>query len=136
MGAFFVMICSLNFQGYIQPSHDRARWPRDADHPFYIGRIAQYAEPGAMFDPESDFASLVPVVVHVSVILVLNGWYRQVAIRLTEWENHETKVAFQNSLILKRFLWEAFDAFIGLCYLAFFEVCTSCLVCRLRVYRV
>lgn len=122
VGAFFVMICSLNLQGYIQPAHDRVRWPRDEDHPFYIGSIAQYAEPGALFDPASDFMSLVPVVLHVVTILILNGQYRKVAERLTEWENHETVIAFQDSLILKRFLWEAFDAFIGLCYLAFYEV--------------
>eukprot|EP00037_Helgoeca_nana_P005954 m.55293 g.55293 ORF g.55293 m.55293 type:complete len:591 (+) comp16875_c0_seq1:3246-5018(+) len=130
VGAFFVMICSLNLQGYIQPSHDRTRWPNDADHPFYIRPIARFSEPGGLFDPESNFASLVPVILHVTVILILNGQYRKVAVRLTEWENHETVVAYQNSVILKRFMWEAFDAFIGLAYLAFYEVCALCSRCQ------
>lgn len=130
VGAFFVMICSLNLQGYIQPSHDRTRWPNDADHPFYIRPIARFSEPGGLFDPESNFASLVPVILHVTVILILNGQYRKVAVRLTEWENHETVVAYQNSVILKRFMWEAFDAFIGLAYLAFYEVSALCSRCQ------
>ena len=42
LGAFIVMICSLNLQGYIQPSHDRARWPTDSDHPFYVRTFCLY----------------------------------------------------------------------------------------------
>jgi anoctamin-8 len=121
LGAFCVMIASLNFQGYIQPAHDRPRWPQDADHPFHIKAIAAYAEPGAVFDPSSTLGGIVPVVTHVGAILMLNSGYSKIAGWLTRWENHKSVLAHQNSLILKRFLFEAFDAFIGLFYLAFYE---------------
>jgi len=51
----------------------------------------------------------------------MNTGYSIVAKKLTEWENHETSVSHQNSLILKRFLFEAFDAYLILFYLAFYE---------------
>jgi hypothetical protein len=51
----------------------------------------------------------------------MNYIYRMIAERLTEWENHETVFGFQNSLILKRFLFEAFDCYVALFYLAFYE---------------
>lgn len=121
VGAFVVMICSLNLQGYIQPSHDRARWPQDEDHPFYVQLFAQYSVEGGLFDPASNYMSFVPVVLHVAVILGLNAAYSWVAELLTEWENHQTMVAHDNSLIVKRFLWEAFDAYIGLFYLTVYE---------------
>ena len=38
-----------------------------------------------------------------------------------KWENHETRMDHGNSLVLKRFLFEAFDAYIVLFYLAFYE---------------
>ena len=40
---------------------------------------------------------------------------------LTDWENHETQTVHDNSFILKRFLFAAFDCYIVLFYLAFYE---------------
>jgi anoctamin-10 len=54
-------------------------------------------------------------------ILILNTGYREVARKLTDWENHETQDSYDNSLILKRFLFEAFDCYVVLFYLAFYE---------------
>ena len=83
--------------------------------------FAQYSVTGGLFDPASNYMSLIPVVLHVAVILTLNAAYSHVAEKLTEWENHETVVAHENSVILKRFLWEAFDAYVGLFYLTVYE---------------
>ena len=47
--------------------------------------------------------------------------YRRIANALTEWENHRTEANFENSLILKRYFFEAFDSYISLFYLAFSE---------------
>jgi anoctamin-10 len=51
-----------------------------------------------------------------------NNIYCVGATRLTKWENHQTQLSFNNSLILKRFLFEAFDCYVALLfYLAFGE---------------
>ena len=44
-----------------------------------------------------------------------------IAERLTHFENHETEVAHTNSVVVKRFLFEAFDCYVALFYLAFWE---------------
>lgn len=112
--AFFVMILSLNLQGYIQPDDNQF-------HPFHYARLAALAEEGAVFDAKSSWRCFIPVVIHVVSILTLNNLYRRVARVLTDWENHVTRDAHENSLILKRFLFEAFDCYIVLFYLAFYE---------------
>ena len=55
------------------------------------------------------------------VILFINKQYRKVAIQTTINENHQIKSTFENSLIIKRFIFEFFDGFICLFYLAFFH---------------
>jgi len=74
-----------------------------------------------LFDATSTFMSLVPVVLHTFVIMGLNGIYRRVAENLTAWENHRTETEHNNALIIKRFFFEAFDCYIALFYIAFFE---------------
>jgi anoctamin-10 len=111
--AFFDMILSLNLQGYIRP--------RNQYHPFYYPRFAALSEEGAWFDAASNWKCFIPVVIHVVSILTLNAIYRGVAKKLTDWENHATQTSYENSLILKRFLFEAFDCYIVLFYLAFYE---------------
>eukprot|EP00052_Salpingoeca_macrocollata_P021836 m.188162 g.188162 ORF g.188162 m.188162 type:complete len:701 (+) comp21639_c0_seq2:33-2135(+) len=123
--AFAVMVGSLNLQGYI---HEKDRF--GDDNPFHIPFLYQFSREGAVFDPNGNIVlSLVPVVLHSMVILFLNQFiYRRIAEALSEWENHRTEQDFENSLIVKRFLFEAFDCYIALFYLAFYE----CDVIRLR----
>jgi len=122
--AFGVMCCSLNLQGYIKDdtSYERA---------FYIEPIARYAEPGAIFDPNgtSLIMTLIPTILHVVTIMQLNNLYRMVAEWLTDGENHRTEHEHENALIIKRIFFEAFDCYIALFYIAFFQFDVS----RLRV---
>ena len=120
-GAGFVMILSLNLQGYVRPRDDRGRWGQDHDHPFYYPMLATFAEEGNIFDAASHWKCFLPVIIHVLVVMTMNKLYRRVAEKLTSWENHETTIGHENSLIIKRFLFEAFDAYVILFYLAFFE---------------
>ena len=117
--AFFVMICSLNLQGYVS-CHTRSGTP----NPFHVEKLHQFSEPGSIFDPNGNaILALIPVVIHAIIIMILNQLiYSRIANVLTEWENHKTDEDFENSLILKRFLFEAFDCYISLFYLAFFEL--------------
>jgi anoctamin-10 len=118
--AFSVMILSLNLQGYIRPKSNPTRWTENSPHPFFIADLAFVSEPGQVFDALS-LRGYIPVVGHVICIFSLNLLYRRIAERLTSWENHETESNHRNSLILKRFLFEAFDCYVALFYLAFYE---------------
>mmetsp|Transcript_35370 Transcript_35370/g.59610 ORF Transcript_35370/g.59610 Transcript_35370/m.59610 type:complete len:709 (-) Transcript_35370:156-2282(-) len=111
--AFHVMIASLNLQGYIQGGV------------FFWPVFAQFSAPGGVFNPEtcSTLLCLAPTIIHVVSIVILNQViWRTIATALTGWENHRTEAPHENSLILKRFLFEAFDGYISLFYLAFYEL--------------
>ena len=107
------MLVSLNLQGYISPLG------RDVlGVPVYSAAVSAYAKPGATFDPNGSLA-LVPVVIHAVTIALLNKGYRHIAEYLTDFENHRTQRAYENSLVLKRFVFEAFDCYVALFYIAF-----------------
>lgn len=112
--AGFVMILSLNLQGYV---HQR----EGQYHPFHYPLLSALAEPGRALDSLSFWKCYVPVVLHVAAVTCMNLAYRHIAVKLTNWENHETEISHENSLIVKRFLFEAFDAYLILFYLAFYE---------------
>jgi Calcium-activated chloride channel len=119
--AFCMMILSLNMQGYIHPERNPERWHPNNPHPFHYHYFAVLSERGAIFDSKHFYRSFIPTFIHVAVIFTLNNLYRIIATMLTEWENHETDSAYQTSLIVKRFLFEAFDCYAALFYLAFYE---------------
>ncbi|RHY23676.1 hypothetical protein DYB32_009094 [Aphanomyces invadans] len=118
--AFCLMVVSLNFQGYI---HDDSYFGSYLHLPF----VHQFSLPGAVFDQQGGgpypwLLPFVPTVTHASCILFLNLRYRAVAVQLTDWENHKTAEAYEDALVLKRFLFEAFDCYIALFYLAFCQL--------------
>ena len=146
------MVISMNAQGYISSDV----FPEDREHPLLYPAIARLAEPGGIFDAESPVKSIIPMIIRAALVFAMNSVYSKIAEKLTEFENHETIVSHQNSLIvsvlvygclsprlrvsllrtaltlllctdthnrkqLKRIMFEAFDAFIILFYLACFE---------------
>ena len=119
--AFCMMILSLNMQGYIHPERNPERWNADNHHPFHYPGFAVLSEKGELFDMTHRWKSFIPTLIHVAMIFTLNSVYRVIAEVLTERENHETEASFRDSLILKRFLFEAFDCYVALFYLAFYE---------------
>ncbi|CAK0846502.1 unnamed protein product [Prorocentrum cordatum] len=127
--AFAVMVCSLNLQGAVQgPDDARAQGFEKSGSRFHVPCLAAWARPGQILDPTGEgdplffgYITLIPVVLHVIGIAVLNAIYRRVATALTEGENHRTEADFHNALVIKRFLFEAFDAYIALFYIAFYE---------------
>eukprot|EP00811_Abedinium_folium_P017634 NODE_2655_length_2171_cov_10.424168.p1 GENE.NODE_2655_length_2171_cov_10.424168~~NODE_2655_length_2171_cov_10.424168.p1 ORF type:complete len:690 (+),score=159.17 NODE_2655_length_2171_cov_10.424168:229-2070(+) len=117
--AFLIMLCLLNIEGYMT-EHVTV-----LEQTFHFPRLAAYALPGAMFDPfQAEYWGLliyIPVIFHVVIVSQLNFIYRHVAEWLTKRENHRFIHEHENSLILKRFLFEAFDCYIALFYVAFFQ---------------
>ena len=104
----------LCLQGYI---------PDQSDH-FHVNFLARASAPGGIFDPASgnSLLALMPVFVTSGVIFLLNTGYRRVAEWLTEYENHASPNRHCASLIIKRFLFEAFASYIALFYLAFWQL--------------
>ena len=87
LGAFFIMILSLNLQGFIDNIPDPRRWGDDRHHPFYFSSIASFSEDGMIFDKKSPYMSFVPVMLHVLLVLIMNMGYSKIAVKLTEWES-------------------------------------------------
>merc|ERR1712080_753342 len=108
------MICSLNLQGYMEEH------VTTLERLFYIPFLAQFSKPGAIFDPDQTemlgLLTFIPVVLHVVTIMKLNELYRHVVEWLTVNENHRLVQEHENSLIAKRFFFEAFDCYIALFY--------------------
>jgi hypothetical protein len=71
--------------------------------------LSKLSDPGGLFDPMSNYACFVPVVLHVAVITALNMCYQAIAHWLTNAENPAYEQQYQNSVILKRFFFESFD---------------------------
>lgn len=114
-GAFIVMILALNLQGYIEPKALGGSW-------LYMESLSAFAKPGALFDQSGGgLLPYIPVILQSLTIYHLNLLYREIATVLTDWENHKVEESHENSLIVKRFLFEAFDCYLALFYLAFFQ---------------
>lgn len=115
--AFYFHICSLNLQGFMTTHVTYMQGL------FYMPALAKWSAPGAIFDPNQErywgAFGYIPVLFHTLVVRGLNQAYRWVAEKLTQIENHRLAEDFENSLIFKRVFFEAFDSYIGLCYLAF-----------------
>lgn len=118
-GACVLMVLFMNLQNYVSRA-DRELWG-DKNHPLYFPLLAQLSEEGGIFDANSWWKSLIPAILRAVVVTNINGQYSRLAVALTEWENHETLQDHRNNIILKRTLFEAFDAYIIL-FVRRFEV--------------
>ena len=117
--AFFVMVFSLNLQGYIH------KFSYSRNYLLYTS-ISWVCDEGQYFDPSGKgpiplILLYIPVIFHVVIIQLLNKIYQEVANHLTDWENHRSPTEHANALYIKRFFFEAFDCYIALFYLAFVE---------------
>lgn len=105
--AFCVMILSLNLQGYMEKGSA-----------LFIARLDAWAHILAT----NTLTSLIPTVAHVAVIAILNWIYKEIARWTSILEKHHTMTSFENSIIIKRFLFEFFDAFLPLFYLGMYRM--------------
>ncbi|XP_060905580.1 anoctamin-10 isoform X2 [Labrus mixtus] len=61
----------------------------------------------------------IPSIIYAVVIEILNLIYRYAAEFLTEWENHRLESSYQNHLVLKVLVFNFFNCFASLFYIAF-----------------
>jgi len=113
------MVCSLNLQGYMEEH------VTSLERIFYIPALARLAQPGSLFDQDQTeyfgLLAYVPALLHSQVIAQLNKAYSRISEWLTENENHRLEEDHENSMILKRFFFEAFDCYIALFYVGFVQ---------------
>ncbi|VDM35753.1 unnamed protein product, partial [Hydatigera taeniaeformis] len=107
--ALCINVLLLNLEGVI----DSERSPH-----LHFRFIGSLCDPGRMFDPKNGSLRFIPGVLHPLVVFFINQVvFRQIAERLTDMENHETQLNWDRSLIVKRFLFEAVDAYASPFYL-------------------
>eukprot|EP00108_Taenia_solium_P011323 TsM_001012800 transcript=TsM_001012800 gene=TsM_001012800 len=107
--ALFTNVLLLNLEGVIDPGRSPYL------HFRFIGSLC---DPGKVFDPKNGSLRFIPGVLHPLVVFYINQVvFRQVAEKLTDMENHETQLNWDRSLIVKRFLFEAVDAYASPFYL-------------------
>ena len=103
------MVYSLNARGFIDPDHKL----------FYSETISGWASPDGIFDKETGWGQI-PNIVHV---IVLNSFdemvYRPISRKLAKFERHKSTKGYENSIILKYFVYEFFITFADLFYIAF-----------------
>jgi anoctamin-10 len=108
--ALTLMVCFLNMRGYVNPKH----W-------VYIPSLSEYSEKGGLFDKET-MMRVVPSLLQVISILILARINKMASKLTTRWENHRTQTGFNNSVIIKRFIFEVLYIFIHLAYIGFWRL--------------
>lgn len=61
----------------------------------------------------------VPGVIYAILVLIMSHFYRKLAIKLNDWENHKSQESHENHLIFKFVVFEFFNNFVSLFYVAF-----------------
>lgn len=82
---------------------------------FYIHWLGDLAKEGALFDANTNW-NIIPSLAQTILTMLLNGQYRKYSVVLTDRENHKYQSTYNNSLIIKRFLFEFIDCFLPLIY--------------------
>lgn len=86
--------------GVIRPEHHQGF--------FDIPALSKMANQGAIFDPEENL-NMVAGGVQAVVTLLMNMGFRKIAIWTTNLENHKTTRKYNNSVFIKRFIFEFTD---------------------------
>uniref|UniRef100_A0A4W6EUW4 Anoctamin n=1 Tax=Lates calcarifer TaxID=8187 RepID=A0A4W6EUW4_LATCA len=77
----------------------------------------------SVYDEEPTFWTgillFIPSIIYAVVIEIMNLIYRYAAEFLTEWENHRLESSYQNHLVLKVLVFNFFNCFASLFYIAF-----------------
>ncbi|VDM02639.1 unnamed protein product [Schistocephalus solidus] len=112
--AIFINVLLMNLEGFVKA--DRSPY-------LYFYFISCWTEPGCIFDPVGGSLNFIPSILHPLLVNIMNQVvFRQIAEYLTETENHKTQASWDHSLIVKRFLFEAIDAYACPAYLGFILV--------------
>jgi len=88
---------------------------------FVMGPLAALATEGAIFDANT-YWNFIPTIGQVVCTMLLNQMFSRVATFCTDRENHKYQSDYDNSLTVKRFLFEFFDCFLPLIYFGWWDL--------------
>lgn len=100
-------ISNLNLSGFIE-----------ANSLFEIKFLSNLSQPGQILDKASIQYNFVGIFFGI-LMTKINNLYQTIAVKTTDWENHKVQSNYDNSLIIKRFIFEFFNYFLSPFYLAF-----------------
>ncbi|CAN0424542.1 unnamed protein product [Ascophyllum nodosum] len=69
------------------------------------------------------FSTIIPGLVDAIQIQVINTFYGQLAINLTDVENHRTDTEYEEYLIAKTFMFQFVNSYASLVFIAFIKEC-------------
>lgn len=105
----FINVCYLNLTGYIHP---------EVNSFFEIPFLYNLSLPGNALDSSSAIAKVLNILQPIFIMLV-NKQYRTIAYKTTVMENHKHKSNFDNSLTIKRYIFEFMDFYLSFFYIGF-----------------
>ena len=109
----FIIVCFLNATGVIRPHHHSGL--------FDIKSLSVLADEGQIFDPEGNMNMVVSIAQAVLTI-VMNIYFAKVAHFTANLENHKTQRAYNNSVFIKRFIFEFTDFQMYLFYIGIYQL--------------
>lgn len=68
-----------------------------------------------------DYSVIISSTLNALQIQFFNYVYSKLVVKLTEMENHKTQVQYEDSLIIKTFIFQFVNSFNSLCYIAFIK---------------
>ena len=71
-------------------------------------KLSALADEGAIFDPESNM-NMVAAIAQAVVTIIMNTYFSKIAHYTAALENHKTQRAYNNSVFIKRFIFEFTD---------------------------
>lgn len=110
--ACFVIVIFLNMTGVIRPEHHGGA--------FNIPIFSAMADPGAIFDPESN-VNMVACILQTIVTIIMNMKFSEIARWTAENENYKTERGYNNSVFIKRFIFEFTDFQMYLFYIGIYQ---------------
>lgn len=105
--ATFVNVCFMNMDGTIQDGTV-----------FCIPFLSNLHKEGAIFDLNGILVNLLPIL-QAQAIAYMNSQFGKIAVYTTERENHKVKSNYENTVILKRYIFEFMDNYMCFFYIAF-----------------
>lgn len=66
-------------------------------------------------------ATIIPSIINAIQIVIFNIIYSSLAYILTNYENHKTQTSYEQSLILKTFVFQFVNSFNAIIYIAFIK---------------
>lgn len=105
--ATFVNVCFMNMDGTIQDGTV-----------FSIPFLNNLHKEGAIFDMNGILINILPIL-QAQAIAYMNSLFGKIAVYTTERENHKVKSNYENTVILKRYIFEFMDNYMCFFYIAF-----------------